>query len=56
MNKLTPPVRPATDARECGARDCYQEDQLRLVRPGDGYQRVLCRRHATKVLGAGWSA
>jgi hypothetical protein len=52
----TPPTRPTTTARECGARDCHRDDGLQIVRPGDGYQRVLCRRHATKLLSARWSA
>lgn len=47
----TPTVRPAPEAAVCGALGCQRDDQLKLVRPGDGYQRVLCRRHATELLG-----
>ena len=49
----TPPVRPAVSANVCGAIGCHQEENLKIVRPGDGYQRVLCRRHATQLLSAG---
>lgn len=53
MIEATPPVRPATSARICGVRECSVGDNLQIVRPGDGYQRVLCRRHATRLLSLG---
>lgn len=51
-----PVVEGATDAHACGARGFAATDNLHIARAGDGYQRVLCRRHATELLGMRWSA